>query len=124
MVSTPGASVAGWIQNGGHLREVFANAGLTVFFWFWLRMMLTSASPCLTLTLSMSVVILTSAACELAMEKPSPSEARRIRNRFVFMDGNSALSRGCLRRHSRLHEGRSIPPNQAIELYPITVLAG
>ena len=33
MVSTPGPRLVGWMQNGGHLREVLANAGLTVFAW-------------------------------------------------------------------------------------------
>ena len=64
------------MQNGGHLREVFANEGFTVFFWFWLRIILMFLPLCLTVTWSSVGVIPTA----IFSAEAAPDTARPATN--------------------------------------------
>ena len=90
MVSTPGASFEGWMQNGGHLREVFANAGFTVFFWSWLRMMVIVSPPCMTSTDPTPAVICT-ATSSAPTGAASTAATAAANSDFVVRIVNSSL---------------------------------
>ena len=91
------AVVKGRMQDGGHVREVLAKAGLMVFFWFWLRMMVTVLPLCLTSAEAIFGVIFTATSAALAVvNAPNDMQATRAVDVMIFAIFITVFSFGLL----------------------------